>query len=405
MSQVYVGNGSGGGGGGSNVQTLTPNSGGAVSPVANNINDQGLAANSGGNAYPLFSYNGGAGQFNWENRTYLSPYVVDPSTTNGSKGTFTTLAAAITQCISDGAATTGPGAAIYIRNTTITETISLSTNGINISILGTGGKSNQSFANSNPIFNGSFTYSGNGNIIFSNIDMSSSAVLVMSGSGSFTVSDCYSNASITHSGFQFFFDNSTADTSSSIAISGTEFSVRNSTLLNFTITYSGSGTSSFQNSNFGGTLAGSTSGLLFFNACYLPIVANTMTTGTIETFNNTYGPHDFYSNTSMTYEKGQSDVGNVFLAARVTVDYAAVYQDYYIAVINTAATRTITLPTTGVIKNQVFVIKDESGGAGTNNISVIVAGGATIDGLTTYPINTNYGSITVVYNGTNYFTI
>jgi len=83
------------------VETLTPNSGGAVSASSSNINDQGLAANAGGNAYPLFSYNGGSAQVNWENRTYLTPYVVDASTTNGSKGTFTTIAAALTQAASD----------------------------------------------------------------------------------------------------------------------------------------------------------------------------------------------------------------------------------------------------------------------------------------------------------------
>ncbi len=405
MSQVYVGNGAGGGGGGSNVETITPNSGGPVSAVANNINDVGLAANPGGNAFPMFSYNGGNPNVQWENRTYLSPYVVDPSTTNGSKGTFTTLAAAITQAITDGAATTTDGATIYVRNVVITETISLSTNGINISILGTGGKSNQSIVGCNPIFNGSFTYSGNGNILFSNIDMSSSAVLVMSGTGSFTVTDCFSEAAITFSGTQFFFDNSTAGDSSSFTLSGIEFSVRNSSLGNFTITYSGSASSSFQNTSFGGSLVGITSGLLFFNACYLPITANTMTGGKIETFNNTYGPHDFYANPNVAFQKGQADVGNVFVASRVSNDYAATFNDYYIGVISTAAPRTITLPVTSIIKNQVFIIKDESGGAATNNISVVVAGGTkTIDGLTSYPININYGSISVVYDGTNFFT-
>lgn len=406
MSQVYVGNGSGGGGGGGNIDTITPNSGGPVSPVANNINDIGLAANAGGNAFPLFSYNGGNPNVQWENRTYLSPYVVDPSTTNGSKGTFTTLAAAITQSIADGAATTLDGATIYIRNNVITETISLSTNGINISILGTGGKSSQEVPGGNPIFNGSFTYSGNGNILFSNVDMGTSSSLTMTGTGTFSVTDCYSSADITFSGNQFFFDNSTADASSVWTLSAGEFSVRNSNVAQLTITYSGTADSSFINSNFSGTLAGTTSGLLFFNACYLPITANNMTGGTIEVFTNTFGPNNFFANTNVTYQKGQSEIGNVFVCTRVAISYAAFFYDYYIGVTSTAAARTITLPTAGLIKNQSFIIKDESGGAGTNNISVVVAGGVkTIDGLTSYPININYGSVTVVYNGTNFFTI
>lgn len=90
-------------------------------------------------------------------------------------------------------------------------------------------------------------------------------------------------------------------------------------------------------------------------------------------------------------------------ATAVSANVAAT--DYIIAVTDTTAARTITLlasPTT----NQVFIIKDESGAASINNISVTVSGGSiTIDGLTTQKIYTNYGSITVYFNGTSYFII
>lgn len=77
---------------------------------------------------------------------------------------------------------------------------------------------------------------------------------------------------------------------------------------------------------------------------------------------------------------------------------------YIVAVTDTSAARTITLPSAPSYSGTTFVIKDESGGAATNNISVVVSGGVkTIDGLTTQTISTNYGSMTVYYNGSNYF--
>lgn len=78
------------------------------------------------------------------------------------------------------------------------------------------------------------------------------------------------------------------------------------------------------------------------------------------------------------------------------------------AVTNTSSARTVTLPSSGsnLAAGSIFFIKDESGAAGTNNITVSVNGGVkTIDGSTSYVINTNYGSLRVYYNGTNYFII
>jgi hypothetical protein len=75
----------------------------------------------------------------------------------------------------------------------------------------------------------------------------------------------------------------------------------------------------------------------------------------------------------------------------------------YIVEVDTSSAKTIRLPnapTTG----QVFVIKDVTGSAGANNISLTTVGGAvTIDGATTQTMNVNYGSITVFFSGTAYF--
>lgn len=79
-----------------------------------------------------------------------------------------------------------------------------------------------------------------------------------------------------------------------------------------------------------------------------------------------------------------------------------------IGVTDTSMARTITLPSTGNFDGQMYIIKDQSGAAATNNISVTVDGGVkTIDGATTQKINSNYGSMTVYWDNTagNYFII
>lgn len=71
-----------------------------------------------------------------------------------------------------------------------------------------------------------------------------------------------------------------------------------------------------------------------------------------------------------------------------------------IGVTNTAAPRTITLPLAiAVPAGRPVTVKDESGGAATNNITVSRAGSDTIDGATTKVISTNYGVTTVYSDG------
>lgn len=72
----------------------------------------------------------------------------------------------------------------------------------------------------------------------------------------------------------------------------------------------------------------------------------------------------------------------------------------YIIWVDTTAARTINLlasPETG----RTFRIKDVTGSAATNNITITPAIG-NIDGAASYVINTSYGSIDVVYNGTQW---
>lgn len=89
----------------------------------------------------------------------------------------------------------------------------------------------------------------------------------------------------------------------------------------------------------------------------------------------------------------------------VAASYTLLITDYIVAVTSTASARTITLPTASSASGLTFVVKDESGGAGTNAITIDGDASETIDGATTKVINTNYGSMTIYSNGTAWFTI
>ena len=50
-----------------------------------------------------------------------------------------------------------------------------------------------------------------------------------------------------------------------------------------------------------------------------------------------------------------------------------------------------------------FVVKDRGGNSSVNNITITTVGGSVlIDGATTYLIDLNYESASLVFNGTSY---
>jgi hypothetical protein len=82
--------------------------------------------------------------------------------------------------------------------------------------------------------------------------------------------------------------------------------------------------------------------------------------------------------------------------------YTVLATDYYISADPTAGTISILLPNAPTLYRR-FVIKDRTGTASTNNISVTTVGGAvTIDGQTTYTLAGNYSAIELLWNGTTY---
>ena len=115
------------------------------------------------------------------------------------------------------------------------------------------------------------------------------------------------------------------------------------------------------------------------------------------------------SNNGIAVTNGFLSFSQTFVLKRITtaISYSvSASTDYLIAVTDNSAARTITLPATPNTGTQ-YVIKDEAGTAqSANNITVTVSGGVrTIDGQTTQLINVNYGSMSVYYDGTNYFTM
>ena len=93
----------------------------------------------------------------------------------------------------------------------------------------------------------------------------------------------------------------------------------------------------------------------------------------------------------------------------LTVGYVSVGSATYVADANTnivgcnrAGTVGVTLPAVAI--GRLITIKDESGSASTNNITITPASGL-IEGNASYTLNINYGSITTYCNGTNWFII
>lgn len=83
--------------------------------------------------------------------------------------------------------------------------------------------------------------------------------------------------------------------------------------------------------------------------------------------------------------------------------YTVLESDYLIAYTTLTAPRTVTLPSANTMMGHIIIIKDESGTAGTHNITVNVTAGGTIDGVASKAVNTNYGSIELYSNGTKWF--
>lgn len=85
-----------------------------------------------------------------------------------------------------------------------------------------------------------------------------------------------------------------------------------------------------------------------------------------------------------------------------TSPYVVLTTDDYLSVDCSGGLITVELPNAATL-GRIFVIKDRTGNAATNNITVTTVGGAVnIDGATTFVMNTAFESIEVIGNGSTY---
>lgn len=94
--------------------------------------------------------------------------------------------------------------------------------------------------------------------------------------------------------------------------------------------------------------------------------------------------------------------GAVFSINSISTNTNAAAGETYL--VNTGSTVTVTLPASPNA-NDYIVVKDSTGSANSNNITIDTADAATIDGLSSISMDSNYESKTFVSDGTNWFIL
>jgi hypothetical protein len=90
----------------------------------------------------------------------------------------------------------------------------------------------------------------------------------------------------------------------------------------------------------------------------------------------------------------------------VTSSPASLLTSDDVVLVDIASPSSLNLPDGSLVsQGKVITIKDVSGAAGTNPISIFPFGGATIEGASQYDIDENYGDFTVVFDGTDWARI
>ena len=409
---------------------LTPDSGGQITPTAGNINVFGQKT---GNAQSMMTNHVGSDLF-IEDRTWFTAYVVDPSTAAGTRGTFSTIQAAINQIIADGIATSTRFGLIKIRAGTYTENLTL-TSDDRIYLQGMIPEPWNLTGQPNVIINGTLSFS-TGELFLENL-----AIIQNTSIASGQIS-CY-NASLNG-----ITGTVSAPTTLSmyggelrdVDVTGLTVNLKNVDLSFETVfTFNNASiamvdcawlSSSANAMSLNGTTSGSFSGcqqMCITGDTIGEIGIDTTSFQTTPNLNSSIGftmAHNLRANTINPVNGGdQEDLytisnnnmiygslqGNIILIRKTDTDYTLKNTDYYVGVTDTTSSRTIFLPDTSSASlkpriGQCFIIKDESGGAASHIITIATNGG-TIDGLTSALININYGSVTAVFDGTNYFII
>jgi len=419
-------------------QTITGDSGGALSPTAGNWNILGQQAGT----IPVVDTLGTApSTLRIEDRTWVSSFVVDPSTTIGLRGTFSTIQSAINAA--------SAGQTIFIRAGTYVETLTLKDG---VSLVGIF-PSNFAGGDSGVYISGNITYNSAGVIgqcAISNCTLEGLTSTFTFTAGLMTFTNCYlkdmlfsltssayltlvrcngtvGKAMFTSAGQVNIYDCSFASVGSLSAstFTGGTFQVYNS-LLALPISCSGAVVPIGFNTSFGipslstpAALTTANGGTFYncqFNSSNESIIVNGGTVVAVNCVlssggtNCVSGAGTFsYANCSLVGAgKVIASTGQVPLiqsndAVKITTPgaypYTTIPQDAVILVDSSSARTIIPLasPTTG----QRHRIKDNIGSAASNNIT-ITPSGKNIDGAASFVIATNWGSVDIVFNGTQW---
>lgn len=108
-----------------------------------------------------------------------------------------------------------------------------------------------------------------------------------------------------------------------------------------------------------------------------------------------------WTHTGLLVANGGLGLKNVVSA----VSYTALTTDVIIGITDTTAARTVTLYAASGNAGKILIVKDQSGAAATNNITIDGNASENIDGALTKAINTNYGSMTLYCDGVNWFIV
>jgi hypothetical protein len=98
--------------------------------------------------------------------------------------------------------------------------------------------------------------------------------------------------------------------------------------------------------------------------------------------------------------------GSLTVGARSTASSVTLaITDQTILVDSTSAIRTITLPTAVSISGRIYIVKDWKGQASTHNITIATTSAQTIDGAATVVMSTNFQTVRVISDGSNWSVI
>lgn len=433
MSQIYKNNSGGGSG---TLTGIVPQfqADGVTSPgsTITNVTPDifGLKAASAQVTDTINSTSSASGILEIEDRTWWTPYVVDASTTPGTRGTFSTIASAISAAVTDGASITD-AKIIFIRSGLYIENLTIP-NGIIL----------QGFScyndNIDPVSNiegNHIISSARCELINLNLTDNNGDTITISGGSEVTIINCIIENTSSHNGINQSGGTTTLSNSNiqgNITVSGGNLTLLYCVTPASTIVYTASagsinarhtelpyshvlsGTGSFQyeyctflNSGTSQITGSSSSESRIINCEYTNTAAVLISATAPFVTQNTFGKDASdlgVYNANPTIYGSPSIQGNILTTGLVTTSsYTTHLWDYYLGV-NYNGAVAITLTTTNLARDRIIIFKDQSGAAATNNITITPASG-TIDGKANFVMNSNYQSITLKFDGTNFWVL